>query len=338
MISKQRDNREIIVRKHHENPGMSHNDMAKSLKIAKSTVTSVLKKYKETLSIDKKKGSGRKKGFVSQKKAKSVLAALKRNPGLSVRDVAKKVCMSSSYVQKVRKQAGLQSFKVNAAPNRNDKQNKTAKTRARKLYDQVINKFDCIVMDDETYVKADFKQIPGQQFYSAKKRGLVAENFKIKKLDKFPKKYLIWQAICTCGLKSRIFVTTGTVNQKIYVKECLQKLLLPFLKLHKGSTLFWPDLASSHYGKVAMEWYAQNGVSIVTREVNPPNCPQLRPIETYWAIIKRKLLKTKGRAQNEQEFKQKWRKAADSVTIAGVQRLMAGVKSKVRKFAYTTNK
>lgn len=298
----QRDVRELIVRKYQENPSFSHNDIAKSLKIAKSTVTSALKKYNETLSIDKKKGSGRKKGFVSQKKSKSVIAALNRNPGLSVRDVAKKVNMSSSYVQKVRRQAGLHSFKVNAAPNRNDKQNKTAKTRARKLYDKVIRNFNCIVMDDETYVKADFKQIPGQQFYTAKKRGLVPEKFKEKKLDKFPKKYLIWQAICTCGLKSGIFVSTGTVNQKIYVEKCLKKFLLPFIKSHKGSVLFWPDLASCHYGRLAMDWYDQNGVTVVTREVNPPNCPQLRPIETYWAIVKRKLLKTKGSVQNEEEF------------------------------------
>lgn len=266
----------------------------------------------------------------------AVVTALKKNPALSVRDVAKKMQVSSSFVQKVRKAKGLRSFKVNPAPNRNDKQNKVAKTRARKLYDKVIKNFDCIIMDDETYVKADFKQIPGRQFYTAKKIGEVDNKYKEKKLDKYPKKYLVWQAICQCGLKSKIFVCHGTINQKIYVEECLQKCLLPLLKMHSGSVLFWPDLASAHYGKLAMEWFENNAVTIVSRDANPPNTPQLRPIEAYWANIKRKLLKTKKCVKNEKEFKSKWQKATDTVTKDDVQHLMSGIKSKLRKFAYTT--
>lgn len=334
MASTQRDVRESIVRKYTENPNLSHNTIAKHLKVPKSTVTSVLKKYKETLSIDKKSGSGRKKGFESPETAAKVVNVFKRNPSLSVRDVAKKVNMSSSYVQKVRQQAGLQSFKVKIAPNRNDKQNKAAKTRARKLYDKVIHKYDCVVMDDETYVKADFKQLPGQQFYTSKKRGDVPDKFKHKKLDKFSKKYLIWQAICTCGLKSKAFITTGTVNQEIYVNKCLKKCLLPFINSHDKSVLFWPDLATAHYGKYATEWYKENGISVVAKDTNPPNCPQLRPIERFWAIMKRKLLKTKKCVKNEKDLLRYWNQVAKTVTETDVQRLMKGVKSKIRKFAY----
>lgn len=39
----------------------------------------------------------------------------------------------------------------------------------------IIMKFDCMVMNDETYVKTDFKQLSGQEFYMATKRGNVAE-------------------------------------------------------------------------------------------------------------------------------------------------------------------
>ena len=157
--------------------------------------------------------------------------------------------MSPSFVQKVRKKAGIRSFRVNAAPHRTDKQHDVAKTRARKLYDNFLHNYNCVIMDDETYVKADFKQIRGREFYSATKRGDVAEKFKNKKLDKYPKKFLVWQAICQCGLKCTPFVATGTINQDIYVKECLQKRLLPLIRLHKGPVLFWPDFASCHYGK-----------------------------------------------------------------------------------------
>ena len=46
-------------------------------------------------------------------------------------------------------------------------------------------------MDDETYVKLDLKQLPGQKLYIAKKRGDIPVKFKYKKCDKFAKKVMI---------------------------------------------------------------------------------------------------------------------------------------------------
>lgn len=48
-------------------------------------------------------------------------------------------------------------------------------------------------------MKDDFKQMPGNEYYSESEDRIVEENFKQKKVDKFAKKYLIWQAICSCG-------------------------------------------------------------------------------------------------------------------------------------------
>lgn len=104
-------------------------------------------------------------------------------------------------------------------------------------------------MDDETYVKRDFKQLPGQKYYVSSIRGNVPNRYKFVQQDKFAKKYLIWQCICSCGLKSRTFVTSSTLNADLYIKECLQKRLLPFIRSHRSSVKFWPDLASIHYAK-----------------------------------------------------------------------------------------
>ena len=91
----------------------------------------------------------------------------------------------------------------------------------------MLTKFDCVVQDDETYVKADFKQLPGKEFYTATGRGKMADVLKHIKLSKFTK-----------SLKSNIYIATGIVNQEIYVSECLQKRFLPFLKRHNCSVLF----------------------------------------------------------------------------------------------------
>ena len=35
------------------------------------------------------------------------------------------------------------------------------------------------------------------------------------------------------------------------------------------------------------EWCEQNDVKVVPKTANPPNCPESRVIEKYWAIVKR---------------------------------------------------
>ena len=77
-----------------------------------------------------------------------------------------------------------------------------------------------------------------------------------------------------------------------------------------------------------MEWYAANNVQVVPKDKNPPNTPVLRPIEKYWAIVKRNLKKTKKTAEDEQQFK------AKKVDKVAVQNLMTGVKRKARQFGF----
>lgn len=53
-----------------------------------------------------------------------------------------------------------------------------------------------------------------------------------------------------------------------------------------------------------------NGVK-TTISANPPNCPELRPIEKYWALVKQKLMKTGKSANNVTDFKRMWISAAN---------------------------
>lgn len=305
MTSKQYIVRQKVLCKRNENPEMSYRAISKSLGISKSTVANILNNFHERLTIDRKSGSGRKSGPVCRINEKKVLKNFEQNPNVSVRDVAKKIGVSASYVQKVKKRNGLKTFKVQKAPNRDKKQNFKAKSRARDLYRNFLTKFECVILDDETYVKTDFHQIPGQEFFTCANKFNIEEKYKQKKLSKFAGKFLVWQAICTCGRRSQSFVTKGTMNQEIYLEECLKKRLLPFIRSHTISTLFWPDLATCHYSNKVIQWYEANRVIFVPKNSNPPNCPELRPIEKYWAHVKHELRKTKGRAQNVADFQKK---------------------------------
>lgn len=249
-----------------------------------------------------------------------------------MRDMAVKFGVSASTVQKYRTDAGLKTFVAQKVPKRSEKQESVAITRARKLYQHCLPYFDCILMDDETYCKVDFKQLPGKKFYTATKKGNVKEKFKEVKSEKFAAKYMVWQAICSCGLKTDTFVTNGSINATVYIKECLQKRILPFIGRHRGSVLFWPDLATSHYAGQTIKWFEENGVQFVPKDCNPPNTPMLRPIERYWALMKRELKKRGGVAKDIKYFKKRWNEMSKTIDEMTVQNLMRGIKKNVKKF------
>lgn len=333
MSSKEKEIQQLVLHKFNQNQQASGRSIAKSLKLPQSTVNCIIKRYKGTNSVGRKPGGGRKPGSHNKELVRKVVRSIEQNPRLSDSERAQRYDTSRFIVRRIRLRAGYKSYRVIKHPNRSDKQSLVAKQRARLLYDQVLTKHGgCVIMDDETYVKLDFKQIPANNYYVAKFRGRVMKRFKYILQDKFAKKLLIWQAICSCGQKSKVFVSPSTLTADLYIKECLEKRLLPMIRKHNCSIIFWPDLASCHYAKKTLEWFRTHEVAIVDKQMNPPNCPQLRPIEIYWAIVKRKLNKTGGVARNAQDLRRKWNACAEKVSERLVQELMGGVNRKTREF------
>lgn len=156
----------------------------------------------------------------------------------------------------------------------------------------------CVVMDDETYVKINFATLPGPQFYTKYRDEVLPESETSIIMEKFGAKILVWQAICQCSHCSRTFLTNVTINKDIYINECLKKRLLPFISSHNGPVIFWADLATAHYAKATLKFLAT-----VPKDANPPNVPELRPIERYCVLVKRELKNDKNPAKNKQSFK-----------------------------------
>ena len=71
-----------------------------------------------------------------------------------------------------------------------------------------------------------------------------------------------------------------------------------------------------------MEWYKKNNVKFVPKTENPPNCPELRAIEKYWTIIKRKMKKTKKLCRNIKDIKISFKKASNSFDSYSVRKCL----------------
>ena len=93
---------------------------------------------------------------------------------------------------------------------------------------------------------------------------------------------LVWLVISSRGISTPYFVPSGlAVKQNVYLKECIIKRLMPFIKKHllEGNFVFWPDLASAYYAK-------SKNITFVQKADNPPAVPELRPVENFWSILK----------------------------------------------------
>ena len=98
MESKEQERRKIILRTYLANPDLSHRAIGRKLGIVQSTVSRVLNRYNERLTVDRDKKSGQNESPYSENDHKRVIQAFKRNPNSSVRDVVKKLQLSKTFV------------------------------------------------------------------------------------------------------------------------------------------------------------------------------------------------------------------------------------------------
>lgn len=263
------------------------------------------------------------------------MKAFEQKKEVSERDVAKKVGTSKSNVHRAKERLNLRTYKKQKQPKRTPKQEASIRPRVRKLYDTMLaGNSKCIIMDDETYVKFDYKSLPGPQYYTVREGQVLDKSETSVRVEKFGKKAMVWQAICGCGKISHPFITTSSMNSEIYIKECLQKRLLPMIRKHNDPVVFWPDLASCHYAKAVVEWYTSKDITFVPKDMNPPNCPEIRPIEEFWALTKAHLRKHVSPAETIQQFEKDWKKVSRLVAKKSVLNLMKNVRKKVRQLAY----
>lgn len=326
--------RKQIIENYFKEKNITLRDIAKQYNVSKDSVQKIIKKFREHNTLENMPGRGRKKGCMDPKLDGKIVSEFRKKRSISTRDLAKKLRTSVGNVQNAKKRNSLLTRKKQKIPKRSAAQLERAKSRA-----VLLNRFfskntgKCILLDDETYVKKDMRTLPGPQFYTFHAGEDVPDQEKTVGIEKFGVKILVWQAICSCGLKSSSFFTTGTVNGDVYRKECIKKRLVPLYRKHGSLPIFWPDLATAHYAGDTLSLLNKEKIEFVSKEMNPPNCPELRPIEKYWAIIKRDLLKKGAVAQDMEDFKKMWNAASRRVTKTSIQALMARVPKKVRDFA-----
>ena len=145
-------------------------------------------------------------------------------------------------------------------------------------------------MDDESYFTLRHSGVSCNVGYYTDGKKSIPENVKFSGKQKFPSRIMVCWTISRKVLVLRV-LGPNTMNNVRY-KNVLQKNLVPFL--HKNyedmsEFVFWPDLATFHYHKDVVGFCKDNNITMMAKDLNPPNCPQVRPIERFWAHLKSKV-------------------------------------------------
>lgn len=257
-------------------------------KIPKRTIYRIIKRAENDSGHERVKGSGRIAKIMNKKNIKRLKAMFDHHDGVSQRQAARKFkCTQPMICKTLKTKTRIVCFKKKKIPMRTEAQRERIRICCDRLYRKLEGVW-CII-DDESYFTLAHSTINGNGNFYSSDVSATPSNVKYRPTAKFEKKILVWLCFSEQGVSRAFFVPSGlAIDQNIYLEQCIKKRLVPFIeKYHPdGQYLFWPDLASAHYAKKVISYFGEKNINFVTKCDNPPNVPELRPIEDFWGILK----------------------------------------------------
>ena len=304
-------------------------------KVPHRTIYNVLKRYEDTGNVKDKHRSGRPKKLCRRSMAR-LKHLVNQKTGVSLRQLGSKFEVSPETIRQSLRGMNIHYYKRKRAPKYTEKQLQEVPTRSRRLYRLLSDQSFELVMDDEKYFPLSDQTVLSNRGYYSSERSEASPNVKFKKTQKYEPKILVWIAISSKGISTPFFAAQRqAINEETYLNDCIIQHLMPFINAHhkKEKVLFWPDLASSHYSKSVMRYLDDNGIQLVQRNFNPQNCPQARPIETFWSILKNMVYERGWEAKTIHELEKRIAEKVTQIDITVVQSMFSGVRKQLRKIA-----
>ena len=293
---------------------------------AKRTIYDIINRFNKGFGPQRKRGSGSNKALPARKNDKIIETAV-NEVRMSYRYIGRKNGVTGQTAKNVLSEAEVEREPRIKCPDSSEKQSKTQKTRLDKLRKTIFKAENevIVIMDDESYFTIDGCDTNFNTFFYSHPYLEAPESVKYRKVGKFPKKVLVWCAISPKGMSEPYIVKSGNaITARVYIKECLPKLVDFINKFHsKDNYVFWPDLASAHYAKATLEAYDKMNIEFVPKCANPPNVPQLRPIETFWAILGQKLYENGWTGEDYPELIRRIRRIIRTTPLNALRNLMS---------------
>lgn len=300
--------------------------------IGRTTIYRTIRECEEGIACMNLPKSGRPQ-LLPPNRINRLIQSAQDRVGTSSRKLARRFGISHMTVSRTLARNDLKFRKRKKCPKYTAAQLERIPRCCRALRRQHFIENRVIVMDDEKYFTLSHSEMKGNDGFYTSNIENCPDEVKYKPKAKFADKVLVWCAISEAGI-SRPYVGRvrgEAVDANVYIRECLPKMI-NFINTHhqNDEIIFWPDLASCHYARRTQDWLTENNINFVPREDNPPNVPQARPIEDFWALLSRKVYDNGWEAQNEQQLRTRIFQKIREVDVNIVQRQMRHVRRKLR--------
>lgn len=341
--TKHQHHRELVRNFILENPNASKNEVVKHFtkqKMNQRTVYNYYKRIKEGWDLKKSHGGGKPKAVLTTKMRNQLIKFFDGKTGVSVNRASRKFKRHPVIIKRWMEECGIERRVRKKIPYSDEKQTKKQRRILNKISrDEFLARNDSIdvIMDDETYIDLNGWDFGGNKFYFDRGTNPIPDEVKFRAKKKFPEKLLVWVAISRKGHSQFYFRSQkeGAVNAQVYKNECITKRLIPFINKHYPDKkyIFWPDLASAHYAGSVTQVLREQNVNFLAKDRNPPNCPQLRAIENFWAIFKSKIFQDGFTPKSISDLQKRAKKVVRTFQESLFERLMKDVGQKIRAAA-----
>ena len=111
------------------------------------------------------------------------------------------------------------------------KQAEKAKNLCKNLANLLYRSSCCLVFDDKKYFNYDGSNMQGNDNYYSNDKFKCPDSVRFAGKEKYPNKVRVRVAITNRGISNPLFRPSKSeaVNSDIYINECLEKRLLPFI-------------------------------------------------------------------------------------------------------------
>lgn len=268
-----------------------------NLKLTKFFVQRTIKRFKETGSIKKRYGGGRRCVATGRANVEKVRKRLARNDEVTARSLARDLNVSVFSIRKiVEEKLHLKPFKRFRSQELTTLQRDKRLQRGRKLL-RMRRKGELpnlVFSDEKTFCIEHFVNRQNDRKWL---KGRASDHFDELRVTRRQgaDQVMVWAAISENGRSPLLFLPMGRnevkINQHIYREQVLEAGLLPWARKQFGSEpwTFQQDSAPSHKAKGTQNWLKKNVPKFIAHEDWPSPSPDLNPLDyCVWGILQAK--------------------------------------------------